>query len=238
MTPRIEVAAIDCLSLCLFESIEESNVPWLLAACARIRASFGPALIDLVPAYTSLMVHYDLAQLSGTQAHERLLHALDDLSPAPDDAGAFHELPVWYDAQVGPELPLIAARSGLSPAQVIEAHCARAYRVFALGFAPGFAYMGLVDAQLATPRLESPRQRVAAGSVGIADRQTAAYPTASPGGWNLLGRTPQRLFDRARDGFCLLQPGDRVRFVPIDRERFLQLGGDPTPQPAASEVPR
>ncbi len=89
--------------------------------------------------------------------------------------------------------------------------------------------MGLVEEALATPRLSTPRKRIAAGSVGIADRQTAIYPTISPGGWNLIGRTPARLFDRALDGYSLMQPGDRVRFMPIEHAEFVRLGGDDTP---------
>jgi len=139
-------------------------------------------------------------------------------------------LPVWYDLSVGPELTLLAQRTGWSQREVIRRHSERPYQVFALGFAPGFAFMGLVDEVLAAPRLNTPRKRVAAGSVGIAERQTAAYPAQSPGGWNLIGRTPVRLFDREREGYSLLQPGDRVQFEPISHSEFIRLGGDDTPQ--------
>ena len=112
---------------------------------------------------------------------------------------------------------------------MIRRHSAHEYQVFALGFAPGFAFMGLVDEILATPRLSTPRKRVAAGSVGIAERQTAAYPVVSPGGWNLIGRTPAKLFDRERDGYSLMQPGDTVRFESVSHAEFINLGGDDTP---------
>jgi KipI family sensor histidine kinase inhibitor len=117
----------------------------------------------------------------------------------------------------------------LSVSDVITRHSQREYQVFALGFAPGFAFMGLVEEVLATPRLKTPRKRVAAGSVGIAERQTAAYPVVSPGGWNLIGRTPSKLFDRQREGYSLMQPGDSVCFAPIEHAEFLRLGGDDTP---------
>ncbi|WP_028239311.1 5-oxoprolinase subunit PxpB [Stutzerimonas azotifigens] len=230
MTPRIEVSAIDCLTLRLFDTIDERNMPWLLAASRRIATLFGPALVDLVPSYTTLMVHYDLGLLSSTQAHACLARAVDGLEAAQESGGALHRVPVWYDPAVGPELELIARRAELSVQQVVERHCAHEYQVFALGFAPGFAFMGLVEECLATPRLSTPRKRVAAGSVGIADRQTAAYPVVSPGGWNLIGRTPVKLFDYQREGYSLVRPGDRVRFEPIDRDDFLRLGGDDTPQ--------
>lgn len=223
MKPRIEVVAIDSLMVRLFDDIDEGNMPWILAASQRLHGAFGEHLLDLVPSYTTLMVQFDL---SPAEARALIIHALEGVQPDTGSAGRRHEIPVWYDASVGPELPVLAARSGLSEAEVIRLHSAREYPVFALGFAPGFGFMGLVDERLASPRLSTPRKRVAAGSVGIAERQTAAYPAVSPGGWNLIGRTPVRLFDREREGYSLLQPGDRVRFVPVSRSEFMALGGD------------
>ena len=229
MNPRIEVVAIDCLMVRLFDVIAEANMPWMLAATERLRHGFGPALVDLVPSYTTLMVHYDLTALTPAQARALIDQALTDLQPQAQGSGQCHVLPVWYDLSVGPELNLLSQRSGLAVEEVIRRHSAHEYQVFALGFAPGFAFMGLVDEVLATPRLNTPRKRVAAGSVGIAERQTAAYPVVSPGGWNLIGRTPAKLFDRERDGYSLMQPGDTVRFAPVSHAEFVNLGGDDTP---------
>ncbi|WP_202369407.1 5-oxoprolinase subunit B family protein [Pseudomonas sp. MWU318] len=229
MSPRIEVVALDCLMLRLFDDIAETNMPWMLAASERLRGVFGAQLIDLVPSYTTLMVHYDLTALSPSQARELIAEALIDLSPNARTGGQCHVLPVWYDLSVGPELSLLAQRSGLAVEEVIRRHSAREYQVFALGFAPGFAFMGLVEEVLAAPRLDTPRKKVAAGSVGIAERQTAAYPVVSPGGWNLIGRTPAKLFDRHRDGYSLMQPGDTVRFEAVSHAEFINLGGDDTP---------
>lgn len=226
MKPRIEVVAIDSLMVRLFDTIDEANMPWILAANQRLRAAFGEHLVDLVPSYTTLMLQSNLAP---AEARVRIGQALEGLQPDAGHSGRRHEIPVWYHASVGPELALLAARSGLSEDEVIGLHCARDYPVFALGFAPGFGFMGLVDERLATPRLSTPRKRVAAGSVGIAERQTAAYPAVSPGGWNLIGRTPVRLFDHERDGYSLLQPGDRVRFVAVSHTEFMALGGDDGP---------
>ncbi|MGU9829933.1 5-oxoprolinase subunit PxpB [Pseudomonas sp. R9.37] len=229
MKPRIEVVAIDCLMVRLFDAIAEANMPWMLAATQRLREEFGAALVDLVPSYTTLMVHYDLTALTPAQARALIGQALTDLQPQAQGSGQCHVLPVWYDLSVGPELSLLSQRSGLSVEDVIRRHSAHEYQVFALGFAPGFAFMGLVDEILATPRLNTPRKRVAAGSVGIAERQTAAYPVVSPGGWNLIGRTPAKLFDRERDGYSLMQPGDTVRFEAVGHAEFINLGGDDTP---------
>lgn len=232
MKARIEVAAIDCLTLRLFEVIDEANVPWLLAAAERVRATFAGALVELVPSYTTLMLQYDLAQLDDAQARALCEQALAGLEPAAADGGRELALPVWYHPSVGPDLAALAGQRGLPVDEVIALHTGRTYSVFALGFAPGFGFMGLVDPRLASPRLATPRQRVAAGSVGIAERQTAIYPAVSPGGWNLVGRSPARLFDPALEGFSLLRPGDRVRFVPVQRDEFLRLGGDDTPMEA------
>jgi KipI family sensor histidine kinase inhibitor len=228
MNVRIEVVAIDCLMVRLFDAIDEANMPWMLAASLRLREGFGAQLIDLVPSYTTLMVHYDLMTLDPLQAREVIAQAMTDLSPDAAKSGRQHVLPVWYDLSVGPELTLLSRRSGLPVDEVIRRHSQRQYQVFALGFAPGFAFMGLVEEVLAAPRINTPRKRVAAGSVGIAERQTAAYPLESPGGWNILGRTPAKLFDRQMDGYSLMQPGDTVRFEPVDHAEFIRLGGDDT----------
>lgn len=227
--PRIEVAAIDSFVLRLFERIDEANMPWLLAAEENLRAAFGAALLDLVPSYTTLLLQYDLLQLDPGEARARIAAALSDLRPKRQDGGRLHILPTWYDPRVGPDLEPLARRKQLGVAELIRRHSQREYRIFALGFSPGFAFMGLVEEALAAPRLATPRQRIAAGSVGIAERQTAVYPQASPGGWNLLGRCPVRLFDLTLDGYSLLRAGDRVRFEPIGHAEFVRLGGDDTP---------
>ncbi|MCO6055792.1 allophanate hydrolase subunit 1 [Pseudomonas sp. MOB-449] len=229
MKYKIEVASIDCLMLRMFDGISESNMPWLLAAAQRLRGLFGDRLVDLVPSYTTLMVHYDLRRLNASEARALVADALSGLQPTGDAAGRTTTLPVWYDSSVGPELKLLSRSLGVPIKRVIELHSSREYRVFALGFAPGYAYMGLLDEALSSPRLSTPRKHVAGGSVAVAERQTAVYPKASPGGWNVLGRTPAQLFDRSLEGYSLLQPGDRVRFVPIDRNEFIRLGGDDSP---------
>ena len=126
MNPRMEVVALDCLMLRLFDDIAEANMPWMLAASERLRTAFGAQLIDLVPSYTTLMVHYDLTLLNPAQARELIAEALVDLSPNARRAGQCHVLPVWYDLSVGPELSLLAERSGLAVEEVIRRHSARA----------------------------------------------------------------------------------------------------------------
>ncbi|MGO2008107.1 5-oxoprolinase subunit PxpB [Vreelandella alkaliphila] len=229
MKLRLETAAMDAVTVRLFDTIDEANMAWIIAADQTLRNALGEALIDLIPSYTTLLVHYDSQQLTFGQVATLIRNALRHLTPAESQNGQLHEVPVWYDESVGPELPLVAKRAGLSVDSLIERHCDHDYCVFALGFAPGYGFMGLVDEGIATPRLKTPRRKVAAGSVGIADRQTAIYPLLSPGGWNILGRTAVPLFEYAKRGEPLLRPGDKVRFKAIGKAEFEAAGGDTTP---------
>jgi KipI family sensor histidine kinase inhibitor len=130
------------------------------------------------------------------------------------------QIPVCYEPAFAPDLEEVARRTGLDAARVVALHAAAPYRVLMIGFAPGHPYIGGLDARLAVPRRASPRLRVEAGSVAIANAQTAIYPFAIPGGWNVIGRTPLALFDPARDPASLLEPGDAVAFVPITHAEF------------------
>ncbi len=179
---------------------------------------------DIVPAWTSVAVHYDaeslLSRWRGESpsevvrrwAEERLA---SNEPAARDDPGREVVIPVVYGGEWGPDLEFVAARSGLACDEVVARHMAGTYRVRAVGFTPGFAYLEGLPPELATPRRESPRTRVAAGSVGIGGGQAGIYPLESPGGWNLLGRTPEVMFDVTRDPAPRLAVGDRVRFVAV-----------------------
>ncbi len=216
---RLEPAGADALLLVLAEE-PAPDLPLRIAALAdRIRRDLGPLLIDLVPGWTSLLLHYDLMRIDHLQLIERMAPLLDAGSsePVAGDIGCLHEIPVWY---AGEDLASVAQSCGLSCAQVIDLHSAAEYRVGAIGFAPGFAYLGELDERLALPRLSTPRARVPAGSLAIAERQTAIYPQASPGGWHLIGLCPWRLFDPARTPPCPLALGDRVRFRPVDETTY------------------
>jgi inhibitor of KinA len=129
-------------------------------------------------------------------------------------------IPVCYDVEFGPDLPDVAHRAGLSTEEVIRLHSSPTYLVYFLGFSPGFVYLGGLPDSLHTPRLATPRPTIAGGSVGIAGSQTGIYPVDSPGGWKLIGRTPLRMFDPEATPPTRLQPGDRMKFAPIDREEF------------------
>jgi KipI family sensor histidine kinase inhibitor len=135
-------------------------------------------------------------------------------------------LPVYYSEESGPDLEVIAKRGNIDIDDVIEIHQQQEYRVYAIGFAPGFAYLGEVDKRIAAPRLATPRQKVPRGAVAIADRQTAVYPAVSPGGWNLIGLCPTRMFDPDKTPSMPVQVGDRIRFSAISRDQFIDQGGE------------
>jgi len=181
----------------------------------RLRARALPGVRDVVPGYCSVGVHFDplRTDLAGLeQAIDR--EGQEDESPVEPELTRVHEIPVTYGGVDGPDLVSAAAMVDCSPAELVERHAARTYRVYMLGFVPGFAYLGRVDQTIAVPRHRVPRERVPAGSVGIAGEQTGVYPIESPGGWQLIGRTSTLMFDPLRNPASLLAAGEGVRFVP------------------------
>lgn len=216
---RFEPAGAEALLLVVAEQ-PDASLPLRIAQLAeRIRAELGPLLTDLVPGWTSLLLHYDLLRTDHLALAERLAPLLQQWLQADlaNTAGTLHELPVWY---AGADLAEVAQSCGLTVERVIELHSAVEYRVGAIGFAPGFAYLGELPEALLLPRRASPRTQVPAGSLAIAERQTAIYPQASPGGWHLLGLCPWQLFDAGRTPPCPLALGDRVRFIAVDERRY------------------
>ena len=184
-----------------------------VAAAAKVRAANVTGVRDVVPTFRSVAVYFDpLVTDVG-----RLKVLLEDAATTAVSAvsgGRSIDVPVFYGGEAGPDLAEVAAYAASSPEDVIARHASIEYRVYMLGFLPGFAYMGRVPPEIAMPRKATPRRRVPGGSVGIAGPQTAIYPAASPGGWQIIGRTPLRVFDAGRTPAALLAPGDRVRFVP------------------------
>lgn len=213
--PRFRPSGDAALLVTLGDAITLAVNQRVHALTARLATAAAPGLGETVPAYCTLLVHYDPDQLdyAGAQALvEQALAELDDAALAP---ARRVEVPVRYGGEAGPDLDFVARHAALTPAEVVRRHTGRDYRVFMMGFTPGFAYLGELDEQLAVPRLATPRVRVPAGTVGLADRQTGIYPIDSPGGWRLIGRTPLRLFDPDGAPPFQLRPGDLVRFVAI-----------------------
>ena len=223
---RIETAGQDALIVYFADQTSAEVSAQIQHAVTNIRDQMGDAIIDLVPSYASLLVIYDLDNCDPFAARSRLKLALNILEGGDSQAGNLVTLPTYYSLESGPDLEVIAERGKISVNDVIEIHQQQEYRVYAIGFAPGFAYLGEVDERIAAPRLATPRQKVPRGAVAIADRQTAVYPAQSPGGWNLIGLCPTRMFDPEKQPSMPVQVGDRVQFKAIGRDEFLSLGGE------------
>ena len=178
---------------------------------------------NLHPAYCSLLVKFDALKWQHEKLEKELGKYLVRLDKVRLPEEREVEIPVCYGGEFGPDLGEVAALHKIAPEQVIKLHSSATYLVYFLGFTPGFAYLGELPKELVTPRLPTPRKKVPVGSVGIAGNQTGVYPFETPGGWRLLGRTPVSMFRTDRDGLSLLAIGDRVRFVPISRERFAEM---------------
>jgi KipI family sensor histidine kinase inhibitor len=208
------------------------------ALTRALKQSPHPALVEITPAYHCLMMEYDPLRIRLDQLEEMIHSALERACTEPADSRTV-EIPVCYGGEFGPDLGTVAAHTGLSPGEVTRRHQEPLYRVYCLGFSPGFPYLGDLDASLHTPRLAEPRTRLPAGSVGIGGTQTGIYPASTPGGWQLIGRTPLRLFDPFREPPTLLEPGNTVRFVPIGPELYEELeqayAAGPPPRPAYME---
>lgn len=220
MTPRVRRAG-DCAILIEFaDEINAAINDRVHALAEALRAQARPEIRDLIPAYASLLVCYDAQRVTFAEMAAFLRDALASLATSAPRAARLIEIPTRYGGEFGPDLAFVAAHNRLTEDAVIRLHTSVVYRVYLLGFLPGFAYLGSVPEPIAVPRLETPRTRVPAGSVGIAGRQTGIYPLESPGGWRIIGRTELSLFDPHREPPTLLRPGDRVRFVPVsDRGR-------------------
>ena len=223
---KIEIAGQNAFIVYFAEQTSAAVSAQIQAAVANILATMQDSIIDLVPSYASLLVIFDLDRSDHFAVKQRLRAALSQLDSVDAASGELVTLPVYYSAESGPDLEVIAQLGNISVDDVIEIHQQREYRVYAIGFAPGFAYLGEVDERIAAPRLATPRQKVPRGAVAIADRQTAVYPAVSPGGWNLIGLCPTRMFDPDRNPSMPVRVGDRIRFAAIGRDQFLQQGGE------------
>jgi inhibitor of KinA len=202
-------------------------------------ARMGDDILDAVPSYRSLLVIHDPLRTSRERVVERLRSLVEEMEVAPAPATArVVRIPTCYGGAHGPDLADVARLSGLAVEEVVRRHAAPSYLVHFLGFTPGFPYLGGLDPGLATPRLDSPRARIPAGSVAIGGVQTGIYPVESPGGWRIVGRTPLRLFDPRSGRPFLLAPGDGLRFVPVDEPTFDAISAEVEAAPYRVEVER
>ena len=244
----IEPLAEDALLLRFGDGIDIGVNARVHAAARALRTAALPGIVDIAPAYATLLLRFDPGAWldtppSGTLPHEKLAEALRPIATRATDPGLRHddehkadtrnrlarrmEIPVCYGGGYGPDLDAVAEHAGLAPDEVITRHAAAGYTIAMIGFAPGFPYLLGLDPALAIPRRRNPRTRVPAGSVAIGGAQTGIYPRELPGGWQLIGRTPLVLFDPRREPPCLLAPGDGLRFRAIRADEFERLAGHP-----------
>lgn len=191
---------------------------------AEVITSHAPAGVDtVIPSYRSLSVVYDPLKVSPSRLRECLLDLEDKLDRAEIPTPRTVQIPVCYGAEFGPDIQFVADYNQLTIEEVIQLHSKRTYHIYAIGFAPGFCYLGGLEERLHTPRLETPRTFVPAGSVGIAEAQTGVYPLNSPGGWRLIGRTPLKLFAPERPDPILYKTGDTIEFKAISKTEFERI---------------
>lgn len=215
------------------DEISEAVQAKVLSLQHFLQQLYIPGFIEMVPAYCSVTVYYDLNEIVkkapvNACLFQWLQHYLEEQLSNWDTEHTFSsttvikEIPVCYDEPFGLDIKEVADYHHLPVEKIIELHTSTVYKVYMMGFSPGFPYMGILPASLITPRKSSPRVRVPAGSVAISGNQTGVYPIESPGGWNIIGRTPLKLFDKAKDNPFLLNTGDSIKFIPITQQQFEQ----------------
>ena len=199
----------------------------VLVALRQLESEGIPGVVELAPAYSTIGIFFDPAQTAFDALKTKIESVLQNVEPAKPRAviGSTIEVPVCYEEEFAPDLREVAWRAGLSAQEVARRHAAATYRVNCVGFTPGFPYLSGLPAELATPRRPSPRKEIPAGAVAIGGTQTGIYSRKSPGGWNIIGRTPLSLFDVKREPPSLFHAGDRVRFRRISREEFERSSG-------------
>lgn len=226
-TPLIQPAGDQAIAIDFAAEISNEVNDRVYGLAEALEALPPSWLKELVPSYRSLLVQYDALSVDYDQVEAELHELVSRVASSKGEKASrqarVYEIPVAYGGENGPDLQSVADHAQVSPDEVVSIHSSIGYRVFMIGFSPGFPYLGGMDERIACPRLATPRTRVPAGSVGIAESQTGVYPSATPGGWQLIGRTVVKLFDPALDPPSVLQPGHFVRFVPVSENEQAEI---------------
>ena len=220
-----KVASVDAIVLYFGELISEEVSDRVLSLYRYLKQVAPKGILELIPSYTTLYVQFDLFIYTHETLYEKLSTLAKQSDSMTEESGKVVTIPAYFDSSVGWDLEKVAERANISMDEVVAIYTAQTYRVYTIGFLPGYAYMGSVDTRIATPRLATPRSAIPKGSVAIANTQCAVYPQESPGGWNIIGRTHLEMFDKSIEGFSLLKAGDQVKFEAISKEAFVAAGG-------------
>ena len=233
MKPTISPVGDRAISIDFGQVIDPTINRHIRQTIERIKELQLEGIIELVPTYCALLVEYDAMLYSYSEICNIIEPTLEEgMTNTTNELVTVVEVPTVYGGEFGPDLSFVASHNHLSEDEVISIHSGTDYLVYMLGFIPGFTYLGGMDPRIATPRLSSPRTLIPAGSVGIAGEQTGTYPSDSPGGWQIIGRTPVTMYDMSKAQAALLKAGDYVRYVPIDETEFHRikaLGADYVP---------
>lgn len=213
----------NALTVAFKNEISEDVNRQVAALCAAMEQAAWQGVKDLVPAFAALTVCYDCTVLPGAKLKRKIRRLLAEASATDRQIKRIFVLPVCYDDALGEDMETVCRHSGLDREEIIRRHAGRDYLIYMLGFLPGFAYLGGLDERLFTPRLENPRTAIPAGSVGIGGEQTGVYPVASPGGWQLIGRTPVPVYDLSKPDPILYAAGDYIRFQPITQAEYYSI---------------
>jgi KipI family sensor histidine kinase inhibitor len=237
----MKISAVNENSVMIYfsEKVTPETAKTIATTVPIIQAQLKDCVVDIIPSYTSVLLAFDLSVIGLREFMQRLHSCLLKSHTASEQSKIKTiELPVYYGREVALDADEICRHTGLTFEEIIEIHSSALYRVYAIGFAPGFAYLGNTDSRIQIPRKQTPRLKVPKGSLAIADRQTAIYPKQSPGGWQIIGRTPINLIDFERENLTVFEMGAQVSFTPIDKATFIRMGGELTPEEAAihSEV--
>lgn len=224
MKPTISPVGDSAISIDFGQVIDPKINRQIRQIIEQIKGLQLDGIVELVPTYCALLVQYDAMVYSYSDICRILEPTLQEsVTDSANELVTIVEIPTVYGGEFGPDLGFVASHNHLSEAEVVSIHSGTDYLVYMLGFIPGFTYLGGMDPRIATPRLSSPRTLIPAGSVGIAGEQTGTYPSDSPGGWQIIGRTPVTMYDMSKKQAALLQAGDYVRYVPIDENEFHRI---------------
>ena len=224
MKPTISPVGDRAISIDFGQVIDPTINRHIRQTIERIKELQLDGIIELVPTYCALLVEYDAMLYSYSEICKIIEPILEEgMTNTTNELVTVVEVPTVYGGEFGPDLSFVASHNHLSEDEVISIHSGTDYLVYMLGFIPGFTYLGGMDSRIATPRLSSPRTLIPAGSVGIAGEQTGTYPSDSPGGWQIIGRTPVTMYDMSKAQAALLKAGDYVRYVPIDESEFHRI---------------